>query len=117
VNGLGVGTRFLLASLATWRVTHLLAEEDGPWDAVVRVRSRLGEGQLGELMDCFYCLSLWTAAPATLAVTRSRRDAPLVWLALSGTACLLERATGREAAQDLEPKGAPHVLWEQAQVA
>ena len=85
--------RFALASLATWRVTHLLAEEDGPADAVVRLRARLGTGQLGELMDCFYCLSMWVAAPFSLTVTRRRRDAPLVWLALSGAACLLERAT------------------------
>lgn len=46
--------RFALASLATWRVTHL---------------------------------------PFSLTVARRRRDAPLVCLALSGAACLLERAT------------------------
>jgi hypothetical protein len=86
-------TRFALASLATWRVTHLLAEEDGPGDAVVRLRARLGAGQLGQLMDCFYCLSVWVAAPFSLTVARRRRDAPLIWLALSGAACLLERAT------------------------
>ena len=85
--------RFALASLATWRVTHLLAEEDGPGDAVVRLRARLGTGQLGRLMDCFYCLSVWVAAPLSLTVTRRRREVPLVWLALSGAACLLERAT------------------------
>jgi hypothetical protein len=82
--------RFALASLATWRVTHLLAEEDGPADAVVRVRAHLGSGRLGELMDCFYCLSVWVAVPLTVAVVRRRRDAPLTWLALSGSACLLE---------------------------
>jgi hypothetical protein len=44
-------------------------------------------------MDCFYCLSVWVAAPFSLTVARRRRDAPLIWLALSGAACLLERAT------------------------
>jgi hypothetical protein len=48
--------RFGLAALATWRVTHLLAEEDGPADAVVRRRASAGDGWVGELMDCFYCL-------------------------------------------------------------
>jgi hypothetical protein len=109
--------RFTLAALATWRVTHLLAEEDGPWDAVVRLRVRLGPRQLGELMDCFYCLSVLVAAPATVVVTRRPREAPLVWLALSGAACLLERATGGPAAGELDPKGAPDVLWPEAQVA
>ncbi|HJQ49720.1 MAG TPA: DUF1360 domain-containing protein [Gaiellaceae bacterium] len=110
--------RFVLASLATWRVTHLLAEEDGPADAVVRLRRRAGSGRLGELMDCFYCLSIWVAAPATLAVARRPRDAPLAWLALSGAACLLERATGAAGSAD-EPfqEGALDVLWPEAKVA
>jgi hypothetical protein len=85
--------RFALAALATWRVTHLLAEEDGPANLVVRVRARLGASPAGELMDCFYCLSVWVAAPLTLTVTRRPRAAVGTWLALSGAACLLERAT------------------------
>ena len=64
--------RFVLAALATWRVTHLLASEDGPADVVARVRARLGENFWGRLMDCFYCLSLWVAAPAALLLTRNR---------------------------------------------
>jgi hypothetical protein len=84
-------SRLVLAVLATWRVTHLLANEDGPADLVVRFRSRLGQSLAGRLMDCFKCLSLWIAAPAALFVSR----APLVWffswLAVSGGACLLER--------------------------
>jgi hypothetical protein len=111
----GVGLRFALASLATWRVTHLLAEEDGPWDVVVRVRARLGPGQLGALLDCFYCLSIWVAAPATLAVARRPREAPLTWLALSGAACLLERAA--RAVDDPIQEGAPDVLWPEAKVS
>ena len=110
----GTGVRFAIASLATWRVTHLLAEEDGPWDAVVRVRSRLGAGRLGELMDCFYCLSVWVAAPAALAVARRGREIPLTWLALSGAACLLERATADRVS--VESEGEPHVLWEETEV-
>lgn len=93
-RNVGFGTRFALASLATWRVTHLLAEEDGPANVVVRLRARMGPGQLGELLDCFYCVSVWVAAPLSLAVVRRPRQAPLTWLALSGAACLLESATG-----------------------
>jgi len=104
--------RFGLAALATWRVTHLLAEEDGPADAVVRLRARAGDGWVGELMDCFYCLSAWTAAPFALSVARRRREVPLTWLALSGAACLLERDTC-----DPDERGVTHVLWEQAQGA
>jgi hypothetical protein len=83
--------RFALGALATWRVSHLIAEEDGPADVVVRLRARLGNGQLGRLMDCFACTSVWVAAPVALAVARRPREGPLTWLALSGAACLLER--------------------------
>jgi hypothetical protein len=87
--------RFVLALLATWRVTHLLAREDGPADLLVRLRARLGPSLAGELMDCFNCLSLWVAAPAALFIERSLVGWLLGWLALSGGACFLERL-GRE---------------------
>lgn len=87
--------RFALASLAVWRLTHLLAEEDGPADVVFRLRGSAGAGRVGGLMDCFYCLSVWVAAPFSLVVARRPRDAPLAWLALSGAACLLEQATAQ----------------------
>jgi hypothetical protein len=89
--GPGFETRFALAALATWRVTHLLAREDGPAGAVVWLRARAGSGPLGELMDCFYCLSMWCAVPFGVALCRRRGDVPITSLALSGTACLLER--------------------------
>lgn len=82
---------FALAALATWRVTHLLAEEDGPGALVLRLRMRLGAGGLGALMDCFQCLSLWIAMPFALALAHSVTGWVLAWLALSGAACLLER--------------------------
>ena len=42
----------------------------------VLLRIRLGKGQLGELMNGFYCLSVWVAAPASLAVARRPRELP-----------------------------------------
>ena len=83
--------RLLLAVFATWRVAHLLAHEDGPWDAVLRLRVALGNGAWGHLLDCFHCVSLWVAAPVALAVARGPVEWLLAWLGLSGAACLLER--------------------------
>src|ERR1700688_2984199 len=85
--------RFVLAVLATWRVTHLLASEDGPADLIFRFRRLLGQSIFGKLMDCFNCLSLWIAAPAALFVSRTPVEWLLSWLALSGGACLLEGMT------------------------
>lgn len=89
--------RFFLAALATWRITHLLANEDGPADLVARFRAGLGSSWLGKLLDCFYCLSLWIAAPMALFVSSQLLDWLLAWLALSGAACLLERITEKPA--------------------
>lgn len=83
--------RFVLAVLATWRVTHLLAAEDGPGEIVFRARRSLGTSWFGSLADCFNCLSLFVAAPAALFVVHSAVPWVLTWLALSGGACLLER--------------------------
>ncbi len=83
--------RFVLAVFATWRVTHLLAREDGPAGLIYRLRAAFGPSLAGELMDCFKCLSLWIAAPAALFVSRQPVEWIFVWLALSGCACLLER--------------------------
>jgi len=110
--------RFVLAVLATWRVTHLLAKEDGPADLIVRLRSRLGDSFAGQMMDCFNCLSLWIAAPAAIFVARNPLDWLFAWLALSGAACLLQRFGQEPVAIEPiseSPEGnANHVLWSEA---
>jgi hypothetical protein len=88
----GTATRLVCGTLATWRVTHLLAKEDGPADLVIRLRAHLGDRFAGKLMDCFNCLSIWVAAPVALWACRKPSDRILAWLALSGAACLFERA-------------------------
>ncbi len=85
----------LIAVLACWRVTHLLNAEDGPGYVLVHLRRLAGAGVLGKLLDCFYCLSLWVAAPLAVLLARGWRDGLLLWLSISGGAILLERATTR----------------------
>jgi Protein of unknown function (DUF1360) len=97
-------TRFVLAALAGWRVSHMVSREDGPGNVLANLRARLGSGALGNLMDCFQCTSVWVAAPLTLFVTRRAGDLVPTWLALSGAACGLERllAEAAPAAEDEE---------------
>src|SRR5689334_18760655 len=40
--------RFIVAALATWRITHLIVREDGPWRVIVRIRRSAGAGFWGE---------------------------------------------------------------------
>ena len=83
--------RLTLSVLATWRLSHLIAYEDGPFDVIVRLRARAGNGVLGRLMDCPYCLSFWIAAPLALILANDLLAWGVAWLAVSGGSSLLER--------------------------
>ena len=85
----------LIGALCCWRVTHLLNAEDGPGDILARFRRLVGDGVFGRLLDCFYCLSLWVAAPFAVLLATGWRDGVLLWLSISAAASLLERATSR----------------------
>lgn len=84
---------FLLGTLSVWRITHLLSAEDGPWDVVVRLRRAAGEGFIGQMLDCFYCLSIWVSAPLAIFLGKKMGERILLWPALSAGAILLERVT------------------------
>jgi hypothetical protein len=83
--------RFVLATLVTWRVCHLLVSEDGPADVVARLRAWLGGSVVGQLIDCFGCLSIWVAIPLAFFVSSGPLNLVMTWLALSGAAFLVER--------------------------
>jgi hypothetical protein len=90
----------VLSVFVVWRLTHLLGKEDGPFDIIFLLRKKAGNGFFGKLMDCFYCLSIWIALPFALWLGQSWTERFLVWLALSGVACLLEQATSKNDSDD-----------------
>jgi hypothetical protein len=86
----------ILGVLAVWRITHLLVAEEGPFRLFLRWRNtaRISFGRFwGELFNCFYCLSLWVAAPLAWLLGGVWTERLILWPALSGAAILLERAT------------------------
>ena len=102
-------TAFVIVVLGVWRITHLLWGEDGPGDIFVRLRRAAGKRFFGRLLDCFYCLSLWVAAPFALAFAASWLECAVLWIGLSGGAILLERATERT------PKPPP-AIWHETPI-
>ena len=86
-------TDVLIASLAAWRLTHLLWGEDGPWNCFVRLRKLAGSSIAGQILDCFYCLSIWIALPLGWWIGATWLDRAIAWMAISGAAILLERIT------------------------
>jgi hypothetical protein len=84
----------ILGALATWRLTHLLTAEDGPWEALVRLRNRMAKTVLGKTLDCFYCTSLWVAVSFAILLGATVKDGLVLWPALSAAAILLEDLSG-----------------------
>jgi hypothetical protein len=89
-------TWLILGILAVWRVTHMLSAEDGPFDLFAYLRRLLGEGVLGNIMDCFMCLSIWVSVPAAALIATNWKEGIFMWLAMSGGAILLERFSYNE---------------------
>jgi hypothetical protein len=77
-------------------VAHLVAREDGPFDIIVRLRARVGDGVAGGLMDCPYCLGLWIAMPFAWWMADSPAEWLAGWLGVSGGASLVQRLAERE---------------------
>lgn len=84
----------LLGSLATWRAAHMIHAERGPGRVFERLRHAAGGGPVGQAIECFYCLSLWVAAPMALLLSRDSVERLLLWLGLSAAAIGLERVNG-----------------------
>jgi hypothetical protein len=83
----------IIGVLSTWRVTHLLIAEDGPYRLLARLRRQVSKSVFVDLLSCFYCLSLWIAGPLAWLIGEEWKERTLLWLALSGGAILLERVT------------------------
>jgi len=68
---------WLILAIATWRLSHLLVSEDGPFDILFRFRKLIGfqvspsypldetdfewlpQNKLAELFACVWCISIW----------------------------------------------------------
>ena len=85
----------VLGVLAVWRITSLVSLEDGPADVFSRLRDAVGDSMIGKGLSCFYCSSLWIAAPVAYVIGESWLERSLLWLGLSAGAILLHRLTDR----------------------
>ena len=86
-------TEFIVGTLATWRIASLLTREDGPYSLFSRLRGSGIERGPRRALHCLYCTSIWVAAPLAGFVAPWSGRSIVIWLALSGGACLLDRAT------------------------
>lgn len=87
---------YLILVVAVWRLTHLICSEDGPFDLIFRLRKLAGNSFFGKLMDCFYCLSIWTGLALALYAGKGIPEVILLTFFNSGAAILIEKATNKQ---------------------
>lgn len=95
---------FIILGLATWRLSSLLVDEDGPFDIFARLRALLGVrynksndaysfNQVGTALTCVWCTSIWVAIMLTISYSFYSKETLIVCLpfALSAVAIAIEK--------------------------
>ena len=85
---------FAVMTLAVWRVSFLIAQDEGPFSLIEKVRSRIDPNQsswLGRGVRCVGCVSFWVSLAAALIVQASAWE----WLGMAGGALLIHKAVTR----------------------
>jgi hypothetical protein len=85
--------RFLIAALATWRISFLLVREDGPWNIFAKLRAKVHSKAMGRLLGCVKCTGMWTAIPFAFFVKGTWLELVVIWLALAGVTALIDEWT------------------------
>jgi len=84
---------FIILGLATWRISHMLVWEDGPFDLFEKTRNRFDEGFFFDrLFACVWCLSVWVGAILVFSAIMDKIVTVYLMLpfALSAIAVILE---------------------------
>ena len=82
---------FILASLAVYRVSRMITDEEGPFMVFSKVRGWFPPTTwLGRGLECIMCVSVWIALPVA-AYLDPGRDWWLTWLALSAVTVIIRK--------------------------
>ena len=87
--------KFFVFIIIVWRITHLISSEDGPFDLIFKLRKLAGQSFFGKLMDCFYCMSIWTGLAGAAVAGSGWKEIIILTLYYSGSAMILEKLTNR----------------------
>lgn len=96
---------FMIVALAVWRITHMVNEEDGPFDVIVKLRMKLGteydweNNEVGTTwistgVLCHMCVSFWVGLLGALVLVNPANVLTffVVGLALSAMSCFINSA-------------------------
>lgn len=84
---------FFLACLITYRISHAIANEQGPFRMFERIRNAPREGTtLHDGLNCQLCLSFWISWLTTWIFPSLRQNYALNALAVGGAVMTVDRA-------------------------
>ena len=92
---------FVVLALAVWRLSSLLAREEGPFCIFDKIRLRLGvrydqnseaygTNNISKGLICVWCNSIWVGFVASFIVSNTIEDVIINTLALSAAAIIIE---------------------------
>jgi hypothetical protein len=82
---------FILAALATYRLSRMIADEEGPFAIFTKLRGAYPPTDwVGRGLECIMCVSFWVALPIALYIDWTW-TAPLTWLALSSVTVIIRK--------------------------
>jgi hypothetical protein len=82
---------FSLVTLAVYRISYMIALEEGPFGMIASIRERIDPNQtswLGRGVRCVACVSFWLSLIAALMIQATA----LEWLGIAGGVLLIHRA-------------------------
>jgi hypothetical protein len=87
---------FTIAALAVYRVSRMIADEEGPWGVFTWLRAQpTPQTWLARGLECPMCVSFWVALPTAAWVCMlGYADLylwPLVWMALSSVTVIIRK--------------------------
>ena len=89
---------FVILSLAVWRISRMVALEDGPFDVLAKVRERLGvhkqETWVHRGLACVACVSFWIGLFAGLSWRGVNVEGLMSGLAMSAVSVVLMKRAG-----------------------
>lgn len=82
---------FILASLAVYRLSRMITDEEGPFAIFTTLRRWFPPiDWVGRGLECVMCVSVWVALLAALYIDWTW-TLPVTWLALSGVTVIIRK--------------------------
>ena len=91
---------WFIAMLAVYRLSHMIAMEEGPGAVFHLLREKFGQGNwFGRGLNCVLCISFWLSLSVPSFIMASNpvnpREFVILWVGTSGAVLTLHRLTSK----------------------